>query len=400
MQFMLLVLVVGLAAPPLARPVENRLSQDPRTTSVEQLDLQILRFAAEHCAFPAPQDTLRIAIHYRIPIRLSDARDQWGQPFVYNEPAIFGDAHFDLYSVGPNGIDESGRGDDIGNWQLRKDIAATWATRDDLTFWSRPYRTQRRILEEELASTNAVYIPTPNEARDLSSDAHSTGTVGSLARNALLLDGPILLAVALAFRRRLQLVVLATAALNTVGIASSIEPGAIYRYTESQVYYLRWSVLEFRASHCRYPSPDDSFATLAEVGLDSLSTLRDARDYWGRPFVLRVPSARDEDLFDLYSVGLNGVDERGGGDDIGVDKAQQVFEEHYAPRPRVSDNGQNAGSSDEALRVERGSPVEQVEDTSGDAALVGRWLGFLDGPFILLGVLWLRRRRARVGRRA
>ena len=39
-------------------------------------------------------------------------------------------------------------------------------------------------------------------------------------------------------------------------------------------------------------------------------------DEWGRPLVYRFPSKRTEGIFDLYSVGPNGVDEMGQGDDI------------------------------------------------------------------------------------
>jgi len=40
------------------------------------------------------------------------------------------------------------------------------------------------------------------------------------------------------------------------------------------------------------------------------------RDAWGRPLIYRFPSLRKEGVFDLYSVGPNGVDEMGEGDDI------------------------------------------------------------------------------------
>ncbi|MEW8052520.1 MAG: type II secretion system protein GspG [Candidatus Thiodiazotropha sp.] len=43
-------------------------------------------------------------------------RDAWLNHFIYIYPPIFGDKDFDLYSPGPNGIDEQGKGDDIVNW--------------------------------------------------------------------------------------------------------------------------------------------------------------------------------------------------------------------------------------------------------------------------------------------
>jgi hypothetical protein len=39
--------------------------------------------------------------------------DHWGHPIVYRYPSVSPKYVFRLYSVGPNGIDEDGRGDDI-----------------------------------------------------------------------------------------------------------------------------------------------------------------------------------------------------------------------------------------------------------------------------------------------
>ena len=45
--------------------------------------------------------------------------DPWGRPYVYEryDPGDNLPWHtYVFYSIGPNGADESGRGDDIGNW--------------------------------------------------------------------------------------------------------------------------------------------------------------------------------------------------------------------------------------------------------------------------------------------
>jgi hypothetical protein len=40
--------------------------------------------------------------------------DKWGHPYVYIYPGKFYKSEFDLYSVGPNGVDEGGKsGDDV-----------------------------------------------------------------------------------------------------------------------------------------------------------------------------------------------------------------------------------------------------------------------------------------------
>ncbi len=57
-----------------------------------------------------------------------EALDSWGRPFVYrnnyvnfpanqNDPDAHNKQSFDLYSFGPNGVDEKGAGDDVNNWE-------------------------------------------------------------------------------------------------------------------------------------------------------------------------------------------------------------------------------------------------------------------------------------------
>jgi hypothetical protein len=43
----------------------------------------------------------------------SALRDAWGNRILYREPGHIHTRGWDLYSVGPNGIDEFGWGDDI-----------------------------------------------------------------------------------------------------------------------------------------------------------------------------------------------------------------------------------------------------------------------------------------------
>lgn len=41
--------------------------------------------------------------------------DPWGQPYLYEYPGVYSTDSFDVWSVGPDGMD--GTADDIGNWQ-------------------------------------------------------------------------------------------------------------------------------------------------------------------------------------------------------------------------------------------------------------------------------------------
>ena len=49
-----------------------------------------------------------------------EAIDSWGQPYIYTSINGGSPTHrprsYDLYSIGPNGQDDDGAGDDIINW--------------------------------------------------------------------------------------------------------------------------------------------------------------------------------------------------------------------------------------------------------------------------------------------
>ena len=44
-------------------------------------------------------------------------KDPWGAAYKYRFPAQKSKKPYDLYSMGPNGVDDSGEGDDVGNWK-------------------------------------------------------------------------------------------------------------------------------------------------------------------------------------------------------------------------------------------------------------------------------------------
>jgi general secretion pathway protein G len=47
---------------------------------------------------------------------VEDVRDGWGSPLIYQPTTGADGPSFRLYSLGPNGRDEEGRGDDISFW--------------------------------------------------------------------------------------------------------------------------------------------------------------------------------------------------------------------------------------------------------------------------------------------
>lgn len=54
-------------------------------------------------------------------IKVDALRDPWGQPFEYRIPGTHNPHSFDIWSIGPDGVEG---GDDIGNWSTRDDEAA------------------------------------------------------------------------------------------------------------------------------------------------------------------------------------------------------------------------------------------------------------------------------------
>lgn len=54
-------------------------------------------------------------------ISLHNFKDSYGNDLIYFFPPKFGDAKYNLYSVGKNGIDEQGRGDDVSAWSIEQD---------------------------------------------------------------------------------------------------------------------------------------------------------------------------------------------------------------------------------------------------------------------------------------
>lgn len=91
---------------------------------LKQLDLAIRTYQADNGKLPSP-GTFRDELEGYAEERVFN--DRWKQPFFYKAPGLHGD--FDLYSIGPDGIDNAGAGDDISAWAGVNDgyhWKATW----------------------------------------------------------------------------------------------------------------------------------------------------------------------------------------------------------------------------------------------------------------------------------
>lgn len=89
--------------------------------------------------------------------------------------------------------------------------------------------------------------------------------------------------------------------------------------TIARLEVLSSALAEFKKRNLRYPLESEGVIVLAGDGSGILEANPPARAYvldgWDRPFVYRVTT---EGLPVLYSIGLNGIDERGEGDDMGA----------------------------------------------------------------------------------
>lgn len=74
-------------------------------------------------ALTAPKGSVRDE-RYKGPYteqRAEELKDPWGNPFEYRSPGQFNEDSYDLWSRGPDGVDDNGRAgsDDIKNWTDR-----------------------------------------------------------------------------------------------------------------------------------------------------------------------------------------------------------------------------------------------------------------------------------------
>jgi len=105
----------------LAKTEEKRVAK----FQIEKLESALLEFKKDIGRFPTTVEGLTSL--YKNHYELENWRgpysnrpylyiDPWKNNYIYFYPAKYGNSEYDLYSVGPNRIDEHGLGDDITNW--------------------------------------------------------------------------------------------------------------------------------------------------------------------------------------------------------------------------------------------------------------------------------------------
>lgn len=119
-EIMVVVVIIGLLAAFIVPRVMGRVD-DARVTKaradIQAIETALTLYRLDNGRYPTTGDGLSAlsggAEGYLA--RVSD--DPWGQPYQYRNPGTRG-SEFDLFSLGPNGVEDAAGGDDIGNWNL------------------------------------------------------------------------------------------------------------------------------------------------------------------------------------------------------------------------------------------------------------------------------------------
>lgn len=107
------LLSAGLLYALVQSPLDSNADEHHRMQTHAILELvgsSLGHWAAQHGRVPSDQEALSV-----LELRASSrVRDGWGHPLVYRAVPGHGGRPFQLRSVGPNGRDEGGGGDDVG----------------------------------------------------------------------------------------------------------------------------------------------------------------------------------------------------------------------------------------------------------------------------------------------
>jgi len=107
------VIVVAIAIYWLARPAPLRHPLHRTLANLAQIKAGFENYRQQYGKYPAPnswREQLRLIGFPQDPKFL---RDAWGFDVVYEPVTTHGTIHPRIYSVGPNGRNEGGRGDDV-----------------------------------------------------------------------------------------------------------------------------------------------------------------------------------------------------------------------------------------------------------------------------------------------
>ena len=118
-ELMLVVIIIGTLVAMVMPRLAGRTEQAKRAAAKADIEANIASgldlYEIDNGSYPENLDVLLEKKDGKGPYLKKRAIDPWGHPYKYVYPGTHGD--YDLYSFGKDGIDNSGEGDDITNWE-------------------------------------------------------------------------------------------------------------------------------------------------------------------------------------------------------------------------------------------------------------------------------------------
>ena len=118
-ELMLVVIIIGTLVAMVMPRLAGRTEQAKRAAAKADIEANIASaldlYEIDNGNYPDSLDILTEKKDGKGPYLKKKAIDPWGHPYKYVYPGAHGD--YDLYSFGKDGVDNSGEGDDITNWE-------------------------------------------------------------------------------------------------------------------------------------------------------------------------------------------------------------------------------------------------------------------------------------------
>ena len=118
-ELMLVVIIIGTLVAMVMPRLAGRTEQAKRAAAKADIEANISSaldlYEIDHGSYPESLEVLLEKKDGRGPYLKKKATDPWSHPYKYAYPGTHGD--YDLYSFGKDGVDNSGDGDDVTNWE-------------------------------------------------------------------------------------------------------------------------------------------------------------------------------------------------------------------------------------------------------------------------------------------
>lgn len=106
----------------IERPTRSQHELKVTQIKINSFGEPLNRFNVDSGRYPTTEEGLEILYYGEVSyLRFPSFKDLWGNKIIYRSTP-YSKEPFELYSIGENGIDESGEGDDINYWHTREEI--------------------------------------------------------------------------------------------------------------------------------------------------------------------------------------------------------------------------------------------------------------------------------------